>query len=112
MDFDFNKFQMELEKRANKIVATSDIGSCRVISYIRDENFTSNIDFNSFSLSDVIYARDAMNYIEEESDDWDELFVCDPDNPFIIVCTVERILNSLINNDKKTFKNHDEEIFI
>ncbi|WP_066412914.1 hypothetical protein [Sutcliffiella cohnii] len=116
MDFDFEKFIKNLkpyEKNKEKEKDKTDCnGFSRVIRHVWLHDNTSSIDFDSFTLSDVENAMDAMDVLPFSYDDGGENFTCDPENPFMQFDSLYDLSVYMNNVLTKQFSMDKDDIFI
>lgn len=111
MRFDINKFADNIAPYRTSKKTENKNGLSNVINYYINRDALSDIDFNSFSLDDVLLAIEEMQDIALAEID-DEMFIADPQNPFIIFLTMDEALYNLSISKEKNYEIEDEEIFI
>lgn len=113
MDFDINKFARNIQQHnvKNKKI-DEQRGMVNVINHYMNHDEVLDIDFNSFSIKDVLLAFKAMECLPIHYED-DEYFIADPNNPFMLFKQIDSAIYKLaISKDKLYEKEKDEEFFI
>ncbi|GLO68298.1 MULTISPECIES: hypothetical protein [Oceanobacillus] len=112
MQFDISMFKDNIEKyNLNNRKICDLTGQANVVSHIYNHNYIDEINFDVFSVEDVIRVMELMEGIALVDID-DENFYVDPLSPFIIYKSMDEVMYSLSKSNSKIYEFDEEEIFI
>ncbi len=110
MDISITKLQKELCKRQSKSKSNS-TGYGKVILNLWNLEDAMNIDFDAFTLEDIENAIEEFHHLPMDSQ-WDEDFICDPNNDFVTCFNQRELIYSFIENKQKKYLPYKDDIFI
>ncbi|WP_078557253.1 hypothetical protein [Bacillus alkalicellulosilyticus] len=111
MLFDIKAFESNLKQKDRKSQNPENIstGISNVIRHVWDQETVTFIDFDSFSYQDCVFALEAMESIAlTPIDEGEEVFLCDPDNPFTVYNSLGEVIYTLRNTDKRHYQKKEE----
>lgn len=110
----FQRFEKNLEKYQKDEDSQSEQGLANVIRYIWNQYPTKYVDFDIFSLDDVMQAMDALSAIPVSDEDDDYLDGLDQEdvkkNPWYQNMIIENTVATLFHTKKKIYENDDDFI--
>lgn len=84
-----------------------------ILNHIFSDHKVKDIDFDRFSLEDVVYTLEAMESVEHSYvSDSDEVFFMAPNNPVTEIISVQNVVFEFINSRNKIYQSIEEEFFI